>query len=188
MATLTQQFCWQHCEKFTPIVYISRKQSAQHPLSISLSLSVGRNNNSSSISITTKRECESVHVREQRESEQSQNNAWVAVSAFALFGTHKQKHWQSAAKRCVAASLASVCVSLCLSSLSLSLWMWLTCAHQLWLLRRQFARKFKFVYSWFCGASCEKRRDVQRSAASPSRHAHLLPRSGNNKRQCAINA
>lgn len=188
MATLTQQFCWQHCEKFTPIVYISRKQSAQHPLSISLSLSVGRNNNSSSISITTKRECESVHVREQRERASRAKTTRGSLSVRSLSLAHTNKNIGRAQQSAASLPLSRVCVSLCLSSLSLSLWMWLTCAHQLWLLRRQFARKFKFVYSWFCGASCEKRRDLQRSAASPSRHAHLLPRSGNNKRQCAINA
>lgn len=118
MATLTQLFCWQHCEKFTPIVYISRKQSAQHPLSISLSLSVGRNNNSSSISITTKREFESVHVREQRERERAEPKQRVGRCQCVRSLWHTQTKTLAERSKALRRCLSRVCVSLSLSLLS----------------------------------------------------------------------
>lgn len=59
--------------------------------------------------------------------------------------------------------------------------MWLTCAHQ-WLLRRQFARKFKFVYSWFCGASCEKAATSSSCCQEVATKQYYLPL--NSTRQC----
>jgi len=129
-------------QMFPPIVYISKKHIANSSIlsafAIEATTNNESNNNNSGISvlITTKR------------ANAAPNNAWV-VRVLTLFA-HKQKHWQSAASKAAGRAALS---------------MWLTCAHQ-WLLRRQFARKFKFVYSWFCGASCEKTATSSTAAAN----------------------